>query len=140
MKELDFETNVEELQTDFSFNSNLDSSYENSDEEEDDDNDEDFEEEEDQEDEDEEDCEIDIYVIDEEGDPVESEEVTVFWGSFGGHESDYTDDDGHVRFTPPRHTFSGSFYSDVTIYVRSEKFEYDSVECGNGYTITLSND
>lgn len=84
------------------------------------------------------DCEIDIFVIDEDENPVENEKVTVFWGLWYGNETDYTDEDGHVKFWVPNDEISGRATS-VEFYVKSVKYEY-SVGCGYSFTINIDED
>jgi hypothetical protein len=66
--------------------------------------------------------------------------VTIFYGTFGGFEDDYTDEDGHVKFNIPKRTTANRHYSSISFYVNSVKYEYEGVECGDGFTVNMDDD
>jgi hypothetical protein len=79
---------------------------------------------------------FDVYVIDEDGDPVRFKSVGVsFKNFFRGTDIQHTDEDGHATFD-----WEGVDPGTCTIYVEREECGEYYIEDGDGYTVTYSGD
>lgn len=78
---------------------------------------------------------LDVYVLDSDGDPVSGAEVEVLIEGIwkGGSLTEYTDSDGHAEFE------TAADYEDsreLTIYVRGQSFGPYYIS-GGAYTVTI---
>jgi hypothetical protein len=78
---------------------------------------------------------LDVQVLDNEGDPVSGRKVTIFIDGIltGGSLESFTDDDGHAEFET-----AGDYpdYRELNIYVRGESFGPYQIG-GGSYTVQL---
>jgi hypothetical protein len=72
-----------------------------------------------------------VYVVDEDGNPVVGKRVTVHWSIWRGHLEEFTDDSGHAWFDSPGEAGTG------TIYVNGENQGEHWIEDGDGFTVEI---
>jgi hypothetical protein len=74
---------------------------------------------------------FDVFVVDDDGDPVAGVRVRVqFTSILRGYIEAYADDDGHAEFDEDVNP------GEAMIYVRGESFGPYNIDDGDGYTVT----